>query len=76
MKDVYGLGNAIVDVIAEVDDKFLYELAFEKGNMTLIENIDMARIEDKLRSAPKKIMSGGSGANTIFAVQAFGGRCH
>ena len=73
MKDVYGVGNAIVDVIVEVDDQFLSELALEKGNMTLIESIDMARLEDKLRSAPKKIMSGGSAANTIFAVQAFGG---
>ena len=73
MKDVYGVGNAIVDVIAEVDDKFLSELALEKGNMTLIDDIHMAQLEDKLRSAPKKIMSGGSAANTVFAVQAFGG---
>ena len=73
MKDIYGLGNAIVDVIAEVDDQFLSELALEKGNMTLVDNKQMAQLEDKLSSAPKKVMSGGSAANTIFAVQAFGG---
>ena len=73
MKDVYGVGNAIVDVIAEVDDQFLAELALEKGNMTLVDNEHMAHLEDKLSSAPKKIMSGGSAANTVFAVQAFGG---
>ena len=69
MKDVYGVGNAIVDVIAEVDDQFLSELALEKGNMTLVDNEHMAHLEDKLSSAPKKIMSGGSAANTVFAVQ-------
>ena len=73
MKDVYGVGNAIVDVIAEVDDEFLSEVSLEKGHMTLIDNEQMATIENKLSSAPKKIMSGGSAANTIFAVQAFGG---
>ena len=73
MKDVYGVGNAIVDVIAEVDDQFLSEVSLEKGHMTLIDNEQMATIENKLSSAPKKIMSGGSAANTIYAVQAFGG---
>ena len=73
MKDVYGVGNAIVDVIAEVDDEFLSEVSLEKGHMTLIDNEQMATIENKLSSAPKKIMSGGSAANTIYAVQAFGG---
>ena len=41
--------------------------------MTLVDNKQMAELENKLSSAPKKIMSGGSAANTIFAVQAFGG---
>ena len=54
MKEVYGVGNAIVDVIAEVDDQFLSELALEKGNMTLVDNEHMARLEGKLSSAPKK----------------------
>ena len=73
MKDVYGVGNAIVDVIAEVDDQFLSEVSLEKGHMTLVDNKQMAELENKLSSAPKKIMSGGSAANTIYAVQAFGG---
>ena len=73
MKDVYGVGNAIVDVIAEVDEQFLSEVSLEKGHMTLVDNKQMAELENKLSSAPKKIMSGGSAANTIFAVQAFGG---
>ena len=73
MKDVYGVGNAIVDVIAEVDELFLSEVSLEKGHMTLIDKEQMAELENKLSSAPKKIMSGGSAANTIFAVQWFGG---
>ena len=35
--DVAGLGNAIVDVIASVDDRFLLTHRIAKGGMTLID---------------------------------------
>ena len=35
--DVVGVGNAIVDVIANVDDDFLVEHDLKKGSMTLID---------------------------------------
>ena len=34
MFDVYGIGNAIVDVITEVDEEFLVEASLDKGSMT------------------------------------------
>ena len=42
MKDVYGIGNAIVDVVAEVNDHFLLDVSLEKGNMTLVDEAQMA----------------------------------
>ena len=54
MKDVYGVGNAIVDVIAEVDDQFLAEVALEKGSMTLVDNEHMAFLEANLAQLQKK----------------------
>ena len=53
MKDVYGVGNAIVDVIAEVDDQFLSELALEKGSMTLVDKIHMTQLYRKLTKQTK-----------------------
>ena len=35
--DVVGVGNAIVDVLAEVDDHFIYEHDLARGSMTLID---------------------------------------
>ena len=35
--DVVGLGNAIVDIIASVDDRFLLTHRIAKGGMTLID---------------------------------------
>ncbi len=70
--DVVGLGNAIVDVIAPVDDSFLAEWDIRKNGMTLIEE-DRA---EALTAAGREALetSGGSGANTIAGVASFGGR--
>ena len=73
MYDVYGIGNAIVDVITEVDEEFLVEASLDKGGMTLVDDDQMANLSKTLQSSTKRKMSGGSAANTIFATQAFGG---
>jgi sugar/nucleoside kinase (ribokinase family) len=35
--DVYGIGNAIVDIITEVDHDFFTKNEVEKGVMTLVD---------------------------------------
>ena len=74
MYDVYGIGNAIVDVITEVDEQFLIEASLAKGAMTLIDDYQMNTLTKIMESSTTKKMSGGSAANTIFAIQAFGGK--
>ena len=39
MKKVLGLGNALVDILIKVDDKFVTDLKFEKGSMNHIDTI-------------------------------------
>lgn len=70
--DVLGIGNAIVDVIAQADEAFLERFGVAKGSMTLID----AELAEKLYGAmgPATIISGGSAANTIAGVASFGGR--
>lgn len=69
--DVVGMGNAIVDVLAEVPDRVLAELGLVRGSMELV---DLRRAE-QIYSAlgPAVEVSGGSAANTVAGVAALGG---
>lgn len=70
--DVYGIGNALVDYLAFVDDEFLAKNGIEKGLMTLV---DMPGTEKKLDDLPSGFerQSGGSAANTIVGLVRLGG---
>lgn len=70
--DVVGIGNAIVDVLAHVDDAFIRDNGLEKGVMTLIDEAQAESIYAKMGTAME--MSGGSAANTIAGVAALGGK--
>jgi sugar/nucleoside kinase (ribokinase family) len=72
--DVYGLGNALLDVECEVTASVLTELGIEKGLMTLLDEEGQNKILQYLGNTPTKRTSGGSGANTIVAVSQFGGK--
>ena len=70
--DVLGIGNAIVDVLARVEDDFLVEEKLAKGTMHLIE---APRAEALHRHIPDAIeRSGGSAGNTAAGVASLGGR--
>ncbi len=70
--DVIGIGNAMVDVIAHVDDAFLEAHGLAKGTMTLVD----AEQADRLYASmpPAVEASGGSAGNTIAGVASLGGR--
>jgi sugar/nucleoside kinase (ribokinase family) len=70
--DVLGLGNAIVDVIAEAEDGLLDRLQLAKGTMTLVDQERMRQLYDGM--GPALEMSGGSCANTMAALAALGAR--
>jgi len=70
--DVLGIGNAIFDVFAQTDEKFLADHGMAKGSMALI---DEARATSIYRDmGPATEVSGGSGANTIVGLASFGAR--
>jgi sugar/nucleoside kinase (ribokinase family) len=72
--DVYGLGNALLDIELEVSPEILQELGIDKGVMTLIEEDHQHKILKDLDGQPMKRSSGGSAANTMIAVSQFGGK--
>lgn len=70
--DVLGIGNAIVDILAKTEDKFLTEQGMAKGSMALIDEARAAAIYDAM--GPATEISGGSAANTIAGVANLGAR--
>jgi sugar/nucleoside kinase (ribokinase family) len=71
--DVYGIGNALVDTEFEVEDNFFTDHKVEKGLMTLVDDARQAYLVNQISSERVKKQSGGSAANTIIAVNQFGG---
>lgn len=76
MKRVLGLGNALVDLLIQMDnDSMINDLELPKGSMTMIEENQAEAIAElvKERNVPK--VSGGSAANTIHGIASLGGEC-
>lgn len=70
--DVLCIGNAIVDVIARVEENFVSRHGLVKGSMNLI---DEARAEQLYGDMGQAIeVSGGSAGNTAAGVASLGGK--
>jgi len=75
--DVVALGNAIVDVIASVDDRFLLTHRIAKGGMTLIDEFRAKELLKALADNSQALsglheVAGGSAANTMAGLASFG----
>lgn len=76
--DVAGLGNAIVDVIASVDDRFLLTHRIAKGGMALVDEFRAKELLKALADGNQALSSlyevaGGSAANTMAGLTSLGG---
>lgn len=71
--NVYGIGNALVDMEFEVTDAFLTQKNIEKGLMTLVEQDRQTELLEKLDDHQHKRACGGSAANTMIALSQLGG---
>ena len=64
--DIVGIGNAIVDLIAEVDDSYLNENKISKGAMSLVDFNVINKICKEVNVVGN--ISGGSVANSIVCI--------
>jgi len=76
--DVAGLGNAIVDIIASVDDRFLLTHGIAKGAMVLVDEFRAKELLKALADGRQALSSlheiaGGSAANTLAGLASLGG---
>lgn len=71
--NVYGIGNAIVDIVTEVEDDFFEVNQIEKGLMTLVDEKRQLQLMKVIDMKKSRMSGGGSAANTVVAVNQFGG---
>jgi fructokinase len=65
-KKILGIGNAIVDVLAKVDDEFLEKTKLIKGSMKLINKFEFEDLKKNIKI--EKVVAGGSVANTMAGI--------
>ena len=70
--DVVALGNAIMDVIAQVDDDFLVRHDIAKARMNMIDEERATLLYNALPDTRVET-SGGSAGNTVVGVASLGG---
>ena len=72
--DVYGIGNAIVDIVTEVENSFFTLNEVEKGVMTLVDESRQIQLMKAIDMERSKMTGGGSAGNTVTAINQFGGK--
>ena len=63
---ILGIGNAIVDVLAKVDDEFLKKNKLIKGSMKLINKAEFEDLKKDVKI--EKVVAGGSVANSMAGI--------
>ena len=69
---VLGIGNAIVDVICKVDEKFITQNNLTKSTMKLVEEVEFKKLLSTLKI--EETVSGGSVANSIVGLSQLGNK--
>ncbi len=72
--NVYGIGNALVDLEFKISEKFINEHEIEKGLMTLVDEAKQTQLIKAINHDDAVRKSGGSAANTVISVSQFGGK--
>ena len=69
---LYGLGNALVDIFVELSDAEFAGLGFERGSMRLVELDEQKTLLERFEKSEPRLVSGGSVANSTIEI----GRAH
>ena len=68
--EILGIGNAIVDVICKVEDKYLLDNKLTKSTMKLVDENEFKKLLSTLKI--EETVSGGSVANSIVGLSYLG----
>ena len=75
--DVFGIGNALLDLEYRVDQNFLIKNNIAQGRMSLVNFNQQQKLRDQLsKSSPSQMHPGGSAANTLFLMCYLGSKIY
>ena len=69
---ILGIGNAIVDVICKVEDRFITDNGLTKSTMKLVDETEFKKLLSNLKI--EETVSGGSVANSIVGLSQLGNK--
>jgi sugar/nucleoside kinase (ribokinase family) len=72
--DIYSIGNALLDMVYEVDNEILDQLQLKKGTTKLVDEREHVAILQTLKNYAPTYACGGSAANTAITAQMFGAK--
>ena len=68
MYDILGIGNAVTDILVEVDHTFITEHKLERGTMKLVNEDFINTLLHEVEA--EKVAAGGSVANTLSTISS------
>lgn len=73
MKKILGIGNALVDVLLNIeDDEILRQNGLDKGGMVMIDADRKKELHERIKSMKQSCATGGSTSNTIHGLARLG----
>lgn len=72
-RNVFGVGNALLDILALVKDDFIQQHQLNRGGMTLMDAHQQGTLLQELENQSLELRCGGSAANTMIAIAQSGG---
>ena len=69
---ILGIGNAIVDVICKIEDKYLLDNKLTKSTMKLVDQVEFKKLLSTLKI--EDTVSGGSIANSVVGLSQLGNK--
>jgi sugar/nucleoside kinase (ribokinase family) len=73
MKKILGIGNALVDVLVEINDESIFQkFGLKKGGMEMISAELKNEIHREIKGLKQTVVSGGSNSNTIYGLAQLG----
>ncbi|MBO7201028.1 MAG: adenosine kinase [Bacteroidales bacterium] len=74
MKRILGMGNALTDVLVQLDNEtHLENLGLPKGSMQLVDSNKNAAVQEYIGNMSKQMIAGGSASNTMRGIACLGG---
>lgn len=73
MKKILGIGNALVDILLNIDnDEILSQNGLDKGGMVMIDADRKREIHERIKNMQQSCATGGSTSNTIHGLSRLG----